>query len=177
MHIPIVSGRGFESGDIAGPGVVVINEAMAKRFYKDVNPVGRRVRQCCGDSVSGRPNTWMNIVGVAKDVKQGGLDQPAGTELYFSAEQVPRVLGFAYSQYNVVLRTKQSLGAIGPSITSIVRQMDPALPIIQMRTMDQVFGGTVTRQRFLSTLLAIFGAVALILAAIGTYCVVASAVT
>jgi putative ABC transport system permease protein len=172
MGIPIVKGRGFESADLAGPGVAVINETMAERFYKDVSPIGRRLRSSGPDTAQ-----WFTIVGVAKDVKQGGLDQKPGTELYFNVEQGPRLSQFAYNQYNIVLRTKQSLAAVGPSIQSTVRQMDPALPIIQMRTMDMVFGGTVTRQRFLSTLLAIFGGVALLLAAIGTYGVVSYLVT
>jgi ABC-type antimicrobial peptide transport system permease subunit len=123
------------------------------------------------------PNPWYTIVGVARDVKQAGLDQPAGTETYFNYEQGVRVNQFVPGQINVVVRTAQPISRMGPSITSIVRQMDPALPVVQMRTMEDVFSSTVTRQRFLSTLLAIFGAVALLLAAIGTYGVVSYIVT
>jgi putative ABC transport system permease protein len=181
MKIPIVNGRGFESGDAAGPPVVVVNEAMVKRFYPKVSPIGRRIRLCCGDSAGPPtarvPNQWYSIVGVARDVKQGGLDQPAGTEVYFNYEQGARINQFVSSQVNVVLRTSQPVRVIGPSITGVVRQMDAALPVIQMRSMDVVFAGTVTRQRFLSTLLAIFGGVALVLAAIGTYGVVSYIVT
>jgi putative ABC transport system permease protein len=181
MKLPLVKGRGFESSDVVGAPVVVVNEAMANRFYPKVDPIGRRIRFCCGDSV-GPPtarvfNLWYNIIGVAKDVKQGGLDQPAGTEVYFNYEQGQRYNQYVPTQLNVVVRTSQSLAKIGPSITAIVRQMDPGLPIVQMRAMEDVFAGTVTRQRFLSTLLAIFGGVALVLAAIGTYGVVSYIVT
>ncbi|HET9423734.1 MAG TPA: ABC transporter permease [Gemmatimonadaceae bacterium] len=175
MRIPLVQGRGFESADAAGAPVIVINEATAKRFYKDGNALGRRMRPCCDGPNS--PVPWFTIVGIAKDVKQGGLDQPAGTEMYFNIEQGARPNGFVPNGVNLVLRTSQPLGAVAPAIQRVVRTMDPALPIIQLRTMTDVFGGTVTRQRFLSTLLAIFGAVALTLAAIGTYGVVSYLVT
>jgi putative ABC transport system permease protein len=181
MKLPIVSGRGFESADAVGPPVVVVNEAMANRFYPNKPALGRRIRFCCGDTVGPPtarvPNLWYTIVGVAKDVKQGGLDQPAGTEVYFNYEQGVRYNQYVPTQVNLVVRTSQPLARIGPAITTVVRQMDAALPIVQMRTMDDVFAGTVTRQRFLSTLLAIFGGVALVLAAIGTYGVVSYIVT
>jgi predicted permease len=181
MKLPIVSGRSFQSADAVGPPVVVVNEAMASRFYPGKSAVGQRIRFCCGDSIGPPtarvPNLWYNIVGVAKDVKQGGLDQPAGTEVYFNYEQGARYNNFSPAQVNLVVRTNRALGSIGPAITGVVRQMDAGLPVVQMRSMDAVFAGTVTRQRFLSTLLAIFGGVALVLAAIGTYGVVSYIVT
>src|SRR5690606_35271916 len=66
MRIPLRRGRGFVPGDVGGPPVVVINEALAKRFYPDVDPVGRRMRPSSSDEVP-----WFTIVGVAADVKQG----------------------------------------------------------------------------------------------------------
>jgi hypothetical protein len=89
---------------------------------------------------------WFTIVGVVKNVKQSGLDQNPGTELYLSLEQAPRVNQGAPFEVNLVLRTSQALGAVAPTILSAIRAMDPTLPIIQLRTMEQVFGGTVTRQ-------------------------------
>jgi putative ABC transport system permease protein len=164
MGIALRQGRGFEAGDAAGPPVVVINEAFARRFYPQQSPLGRRVRACCGDSVP-----WFTIVGVAADVKQGGLDADPGTELYFNYEQSPRHLGFTPGSMNVVLRTRRPLDALAPSIRRAVREMDPALPVVQLRTMGEVVGASVTRQRLLSLLLGIFASVALALAAIGTY--------
>jgi ABC-type antimicrobial peptide transport system permease subunit len=114
---------------------------------------------------------------VAKDVKQGGLDQKIGTELYFNIEQGPRINGVAPSQVNVVLRTTLPLASIVPVVQGAVRGMDPTLPIVQLRTMESVFGDSVARQRFLSQLLAIFAVVALVLAAIGTYGVLSYLVT
>jgi predicted permease len=164
MGIRIVKGRGFESGDAIGGPVVVINESLAKRFYKETDPIGRRVQPFFG------PNTPMfTIVGVARDVKQGGLEAPAGTELYFNFEQAPRIAGFAIRQMNLVLEVSRPLPSLLPAIRSSVVAIDPGLPIVQMRTMEDVIGASLTRQRFLSLLLGIFAGVALLLAAIGTY--------
>src|SRR6185503_9298022 len=86
MGIKIVKGRGFEAGDAIGSPVVVINEALARRFYQNTDPIGRRLNPFFG------PNTPLfTIIGVVGDVKQGGLEAPAGTELYFNHEQLPRI--------------------------------------------------------------------------------------
>ena len=164
MGIEMVSGRAFGAGDAIGGPVVIINESLAKRFYKDVDPIGRRVSPFVG------PNTPMfTIVGVARDVKQGGLDVPAGTELYFNFEQSARQAGVAPRQMNLVLEVSRPMSTLAPAIREAVTAIDPGLPIIQLRTMEDVVGASLTRERFLSLLLGIFAGVALLLAAIGTY--------
>jgi predicted permease len=168
MGIVIVAGRAFEAGDAIGGPVAIINEALAKRFYKDTDPIGRRLNPFFG------PNTPLfTIVGVARDVKQGGVDAPAGTELYFNYEQFPRLAGFVPRQMNIVLEVSRPLSSLTAPIREAVSAIDPGLPIVQMRTMEDVIGASLSRQRFLSLLLGIFAGVALLLAAIGTYGVLA----
>ena len=113
------------------------------------------------------------IIGVARDVKQGGLEAPVGTELYFNHEQGPRLVGFAPRQMNIVLEVSRPLSSLTPAIRQTVSAIDPGLPIVRLRTMEAVVGDSLTRQRFLSLLLGIFAGVALLLAAIGTYGILA----
>jgi putative ABC transport system permease protein len=112
------------------------------------------------------------VIGVARDVKQGGLDQAAGTELYFFAEQIanlPPDRRRAPFTMNVVLRTTLSPAVLAPTIERTVRQIDPAVPVVRLREMDDVFAESIQRPRLLAQLLGTFAGLALLLAAIGTY--------
>jgi predicted permease len=164
MGIPVIHGRGFEPGDATGPPVMLINETLAKRFFADRDPIGGKIKPGFNPT---RP--YFTVVGVVKDVKQGGIDAPVGTELYLNIEQTPRIAQFAPTNMNVVVRTKQSMKALSAPIAQAVRSLDQGLPIVKMRTMDAVFGDSVSRPRFITLLLGIFGGLALVLAAIGTY--------
>ena len=171
MGIPIVEGRSFLPTDETGPPVVLVNQTMAKTFWNGQSPIGRRVRPFAPDS------PWMTIVGVVRDVKQGGLDAKTGTELFFNAAQLPRVTNFAYGQMNIVMRTTLPLSAISSQVQRIVASMDPALPIIKLQTMDDVFSESTARPRFLAQLLGGFALLALALAAVGTYGILSYLVT
>jgi putative ABC transport system permease protein len=171
LGVPVIEGRSFEPADEAGGPVVLINQTMAKTFWKEKSPIGGRVRP-------GGPDTpWMTIVGVVRDVKQGGLDARTGTELFFNLEQLPRVAGFAYSQMNVVMRTSLPLSSITSQVQQAVASMDPSLPVIKLQTMDDVFSESTARPRFLAQLLGAFALLALTLAAVGTYGILSYLVT
>ena len=168
MGIPIVQGRSFQPADAASTGMVaIVNETLANTFWKGRNPIGLRLRPCCGDEVP-----WFTVVGVAKDVKQGGVDKKTGTEFYFFVDQTSRVPSpFAISPatMNVVLRTTLPPDALAQTIERVVRETDRTVPIVRLRDMDTVFAESIRRPRLLAHLLGAFAGLALLLAAIGTY--------
>jgi putative ABC transport system permease protein len=148
----------------------VINETLARVFYPDVDPIGRRLRPGFG----GPP--WFTIVGIAKDVKQGGLDESTGTEMYIHMPQAGAALGFVPRQMNVVVRTAGDPMLLAGAARAAVAGHDPSLPVSELRPMDEVLSTSVARPRFLALLLFTFAAVALTLAAVGTYGVMAYSV-
>ena len=164
MGIPVVDGRGFRPADAQGPPVVMINDTMARTFWQDRSPVGARVQPSAG------PDTpWMTIVGVVRDVKQGGVDQKTGTELYFHDGNAVTHVSAARRGMNIAIRTTLPLETLAPSIEAAVRGADATLPIVKLRTMDEVFSESLGRPRLLASLLGVFAGLALLLAALGTY--------
>jgi predicted permease len=173
MKIPVVAGRSFQAGDVEGAPVALINEALAKKFYPTIDPIGRGIRP------SSRNNTlpYARIVGIVKDLKQGGLDAAAGTEVFFLVEQGPRVLQFAPSSMNLVVRSSLPFATLAPQLRAAVGEVDTTLPIVRLRTMEEVFQDAVQRPRFLAVLLVVFATLALVLAAVGTYGILSYIVT
>lgn len=169
MGIPLVAGRPFVASDITSGPVAVINETMARTFFGDRDAVGRRVRP-------GGPNLpWFTVVGVAKDVKQGGVDQRTGTELYFIAQQAAAA-GFPPRNLNIVVRSSLPATALEPVVERVVGEADSSLPVIRLRPMREVFSESVSRPRLVANLLGAFAGLALLLAALGTHGVLANAV-
>ena len=172
MGIPIVAGRGFEQTDSASQGkVAIVNETLAKRIWKGQNPIGQRLRPA-GGSFGATDNVWHTVIGVAKDVRQSGVERPAGTELYISLDQH----GVSPPSMNLVMRTTLPPAALSGTIERLVREVDAAVPVVRLRDMDSVFAESIRRPRFLAHLLGAFAGLALLLAAIGIYGVLSSMV-
>jgi predicted permease len=163
MGIPVLEGRDFTLSDISGGPVALVNETLAKTFYKGRSAVGNRLRTGFGQQ------PWFTIVGVVRDVKQGGVNTKTGTELYFLNAQGPSITKNAPRNMNVVIRTSLPVESLAPQIRQIVKSMDPTLPVVKLRSMDDVFAASISQPRFLAQLLGGFAGLALMLAAIGTY--------
>jgi predicted permease len=165
MGIPIIQGRSFERADAASSGrVAVVNETLVNTFFKGKNPIGQRLRPCCGNQIP-----WFTVVGVAKDVKQGGIDQKTGTEFYQFFDQSTGQGPGGPETMNIVLRTTLAPGALARTVASAVREVDRSVPVVRFQGMDGVFNESIRRPRLLAQLIGAFAALALLLAAIGTY--------
>jgi len=168
MGIPIVQGRAFQSSDAASNGLVaVVNETLVNTFWKGLNPIGQRLRP----SSQGDP-PWYTVIGVAKDVKQGGVDKKTGTEFYFLGDQAatqPSPFNFVPGLMNIVMRTTLPPATLRTQVESIVREADSSVPVVRLRDMNGVFEESIIRPRLLAQLLGGFAGLALLLAAIGTY--------
>ena len=166
MGVPIVAGRSFEPADAASPGrFVIVNETLANRIWQGRNPIGQRLRPNLSAAIGFGDNAWHTVIGVAKDVKQGGIEKPTGAELYVSLDQV----ALAAPTMNVVLRTFLPPAALSRTLERLVREVDPAVPIVRLRDMESVFAESIGRPRLLAQLLGAFAGLALLLAAVGTY--------
>jgi predicted permease len=173
MGIPIVAGRGFDRTDNASQGkLAIVNESLAKRIWKGQNPIGHRMRPAAG-SFGSSDDAWHTVIGVARDVRQRGVDRSAGPELYISLDEH----GVSPPSMNVVMRTTLPPAALSGTVERIVREVDATVPVVRLRDMDSVFAESIRRPRLLAQILGAFAALALLLAAIGTYGVLSCMVT
>jgi len=172
MGIRLAEGRTFEPADaLAETPILIVNRRLAETFYPGESPVGRRLRPCCGDD-----NPWFTVVGVVEDVKQAGIGAPAGTELFFYNPQAAASGGNVSRALSIVVRAERDPMALAASVERLVRELDPALPVANVQSLEQNVSGAMAQPRFLTLLLGAFAGVALLLASVGTYGVMAHSV-
>jgi len=176
LGVPLIAGRFFDARDSAtAPGVVIVNEVLARRQWPDETPIGRtlqspvRVIGPMGRSLM--KTTMFQVVGVVASVKNSALTRDPEPALYFSFRQFP------FRGMNVVVQAAGTSGATIAMIKNAVQRLDPNLPISQARTVDRLLSDATDRPRALMFLMAVFAALALVLAALGVYSVMAYGVS
>jgi putative ABC transport system permease protein len=175
MDIPIRSGRGFDDhdrGDTAG--VVVVDEALARRFFPDADPVGAHL--FLEDTAAGPRE--VEVVGVVGDVKHFSLDEESLPTIYAPVAQTPAAsLSFLVGNISVVARTGVAPSSVADGFVRAVRGVDPSVPVATATTIDQMLSRSLGPRRMTAQLVVGFAPVALAIAVIGLYAVVAYAVS
>lgn len=165
MRTPLLAGRPFSAADrLTSPGVIIINEALARKHFKGQDPIGRRITF---DKAPDSTSAWNTIVGVVKDQHQTKLSIEPQIEVFEPLSQSPT------PGLSVVVRTVGDPASLGPVIRRTVAEMDRTLALSSVETLNQVRAASLARERFLTTLLLLFAGVGLALAVVGVYGVMA----
>jgi predicted permease len=165
LGIPMLHGRAFRpQDDVNAPPVAIVNEAMARRYWGTSDVVGRRYGH------DGVPNSWVEIVGVARDVKVGSLTEESRPQFYRPIDQQG---GFVVS---FIVRSAGVQPAMAGTLSRVVHEVDSRLPVLQSATLENYLTRQLLLPRIGTSILAGFSLTALILAALGLYAVVAFAV-
>jgi putative ABC transport system permease protein len=168
LQIPLKRGRLLDDRDAAGaPDVLVINEAMAKKYFGGDDPIGRRVT--FGDPQAAEVE-WFTVVGIVGDVRGASLNEQPYAQAYGSYRQSPR------RAMTLVLRTAGDPLALVSGVRQQVAALDPQQPLYDVKTGDKVMEASVSRTRFNMLLIAVLAGIALVLAAIGVYGVISYSV-
>lgn len=170
MGIPIIAGRSFTLQDTETPRqVAVVNQALAKKFFPNQNPIGRRFSM---DSSEAKDRSWLEVVGVFADIRYAHLKEEP-PPLHFDLYRQSKDFGGA----TYIVRTQMKPEAIASSLRAAVQKIDPNLPLMDVRTQQQQIDATMQQERMFASLTLGFGILALALACVGIYGIVAYTVS
>jgi predicted permease len=161
LEIPLVSGRTFTDADDADALVAIIDDRLAKTVFPDANPLGHRVRIPFADQ------PWLRIVGVVGHIRHDRLEEDVRPQIYFTFKWRTQ------DRMALVIRTRSEPSAIAPSLVAAIRAVDPEQPVYDARTLAAVVDRSLAQRWLQTTLLGAFAAIALLLASIGVYGVIA----
>lgn len=172
FKVPVLRGRNFTERDNgAAPGVVIINEAMARQFWPNGDPLTDRLLIGAGmGPVFAEPPR--QVIGVVGNTRDGGLNQDPGPTMYIPVAQMPDKVTELNSRIAPlwwIVRTRMEPHTLTAAVTNAIREATGGLPVAHIRTMDEIVVLTTSRERFNMLLLTVFGASALLMAAIGIY--------
>lgn len=173
MGIDIVRGRDLDAlDDRTSKGVVLVNETLAERYFPGEDPIGRVIGGLPPHVALGGffPENF-EIVGIVQDVKYFGLAEPSKPSLYLPVAQAP------FRRMSYILRANVDPESLIATVRREIRAVDPTVPVSQISTMERIVSGSVARERFSMMLLVLFAGVAMVLAAVGVYGVVAYSVS
>ncbi|HKB09837.1 MAG TPA: ADOP family duplicated permease, partial [Vicinamibacterales bacterium] len=163
MGMPLVQGRDFDARDTAdAPGVVIVTERLAGRLWPGRSPLGRRLTLGFGPPDQ---QPWLTVVGVVRDIRQTALSDDPRPAIYSPIAQAPR--SFQLRELSIIVRASADPLSLAPSIRKRIHDVDPALPIGRVATMNDLLANSVSEPRFRAVLVGSFAASALALIAIG----------
>ena len=172
MNIALRQGRYLDNRDNAqSMNVAVINETMARQYWPGENPLGRRFKLGGPDETE---LPWIQIVGIAADLRQMGLDEPVKAEMYLPYQQVDHPW---FMPRDLAIRTNGDPSSLVGAVRQIIREVDPDQPVSNVATMEEVLGTEAAQRRMGMIMLAGFAVLALLLASLGIYGVLAYFVT